>query len=66
MAITERTKQIIAGQRAQLKQKIDANLADIQAHLEAIETISARNVALKADFDTLKKDIAEPTIIQEK
>jgi len=66
MAITERTKQIIAGQRAQLKQKIDANLADIQAHLEAIETISARNVALKSDFDTLKKDIAEPTIIQEK
>jgi len=59
--ITEKTKQIIAGVRLQLQQRLDANLADIQAHRGAIDLIQARNVALRADFDALKKDIAEPT-----
>ena len=62
MAITERTRKIVAGQRNQLQQKIDANLADIQNHQKAIDEIKARNVALKADFDALKKDIPEPSV----
>ena len=61
MAISEKTKQIVARHRSQLKQMIDANLADIEAHQEAIDKIKARNVTLKADFEFLKRDIAEPT-----
>ena len=61
MAITEKTKQIVAQQRNQLKQIIDANLADIEAHKDAIDAIKARNIALKEDFEALKKDIPEPT-----
>ncbi len=63
MAISEITKQAIARQRATLKQTIDANQADIAAHQAAIDEIRARNVALKAEFDALKADIAEPTPI---
>jgi len=64
MAISQKTKQIIAGYRGQLQQRLDANLADIQAHKDAIEQIKERNIALKAEFDALKMDIAEPTPVE--
>ena len=62
--ISEKTKQLIARQRNQLKQTIDANLADIQSHQDTIDRIKARTDALKADFDALKRDIAEPTPVE--
>ena len=65
MAITEKTKQLVAQQRNQLKQSLDANLFDIQAHQDAIDAIKERNVAIKANFDALQKDIPEPTPVVE-
>ena len=62
MAITDRTKKIVSMERSRIKQMIDANQADIDSHQDAILKIKARNITLKADYDALKKDIAEPIV----
>jgi len=66
MAISERTKQVVSRHKAQLRQTFEANKADIDEHKAAIEKIQARNVALKAEFEALQKDIAEPTPVEPK
>jgi len=66
MAISEKTKQVVARQKANLRQRYEANRADIQSHQDAIADIKARNVILKAEYDALHKDIPEPTPVEPK
>lgn len=62
MVISEKTKQVVTRHKSNLKQRYEANLVDITAHQDAITEIKARNVALKAEYDALHKDIPEPTV----
>lgn len=64
MAISEKTKQVVARQKANLRQRYEANLVDIEAHQKAIAEIKARNVTFKAEYDALHKDIPEPTPVE--
>ncbi len=62
MAISERTKQVVSQHKAVLRQRYEANLADIQLHQDAIAEARERNAILKAEYDALHKDIPEPPV----
>ena len=61
MAISEKTKQVVSRQKSTLKQTFLANRKDIEEHEAIIASIKTRNVAIKAEYDSLDKDIPEPT-----
>ncbi len=61
MAISEKTKQVVSRQKSTLKQTFLANIKDIEEYETIIASIKSRNVAIKAEFDSLDNDIPEPT-----
>ena len=61
MAISEETRSAVSQQKGVLKNQFKTNLADIQAHRDAITTLQAVNVNLKIQYEALDADIPEPT-----
>ncbi len=60
MAISELTKRIASGKRAELRQKREKNISAIQAHRDAIDKLRAINDNIKLEIDSLVADIPEP------
>jgi len=65
MAISETTKRIAVQQRRALQSAIDRNLRDIEDAQQRIAILEEANVPLQAQIAALKKDIPEPTIVEE-
>ena len=61
MAITEKTKRLVFQQREAIRQRIERRQGDIEALKAKAETLRLANVVDKAAYDSLKKDVAEPT-----
>ena len=66
MAITEKTKQVVANLRAQREAQIAAIERNIAEYESTIDTLKAQSARLKAEYDALKKDIPEPTPVEPK
>ena len=63
--ISETTKRVVLQKRQALEGRYKANLKDIAELQEGIARLKAANVTLKAQYDALKKDVAEPTPVEE-
>ncbi len=61
MVISEKTKQIVSGQKAALKNRYQANLAEIGKYQNSIAQLKAVNVNLRVEYEALEMDIPEPT-----
>ena len=65
MAITELTKRITLQERNRMQRQVDKNEADAE-NLEAQAAIlRASNAQIAVDIAALKKDIPEPTPVEE-
>jgi len=60
MAISDATKIVVMQLKNRLKGELEQNQNYILEHQATIDTLKARNVALKAQLDALKADIADP------
>ena len=60
MAISTLTKQIVHAQVGSLKSRYKKLEADKAAHVAAAQKITTQMAALKAQYDSLIKDIPEP------
>ena len=62
MAISKLTKQVVHAQAGALKGRYSKLQADKEAHVAAVQKITAQMAVIKAQYDALIKDIPEPPV----
>ena len=65
MAISETTKRINQQERQRLQAQVDKNLKDADALEAQAATLRKTNIEIAKDVSALKKDIPDPTPVDE-